>query len=597
MKVFFLMADQSNALLRAKSKNFKVFRELIQFLAPYKKRIALAFVAMMAVIVASLAMGQGVRYLIDDGFSATNPDLLNIALLSVLGLAVIMSVGAFFRFYLVSWIGERVVADMRVAVYQQILKLDVAFFETTKTGEVLSRLTTDTTLLQSVIGSSVSMALRSLLTFIGCLVMIFVTNVKLSVLILVVVPLVVLPIVILGKKVRLLSKDSQDRVADVGAYAEETINAITTVQAYTHEPHDYKRFDRDVTQAFVSARKRIKVRGLLTALAMLLIFSAVGGVLWVGGRDVMAGEISGGELAAFLFYAVIMASNVGMISEVMGELQRAAGATERLVELLKTEPALKTTATPVSLPAPAKGEVCFEGVTFRYPSRPDRIALDGVNLDVKAGETIAFVGPSGAGKTTLFQLLMRFYDPEAGRVVIDGVDAAHADPQDIRRRMALVAQDPVVFSANGWDNIRYGRPEATDAEVRAAADAAQVTEFMEKLPQGFDSFLGEKGTRLSGGQRQRLSIARALLRDPAILLLDEATSALDAENERIVQAALEQLMKGRTTFIIAHRLATVKNVDRIFVVEEGRVIATGSHEELVRENALYARLASLQFAA
>lgn len=440
------------------------------------------------------------------------------------------------------------------------------------------------------------MALRNFLNLLGGVAMLFITNAKLTGIVLLVVPLVVAPIVIYGRKVRTLSKESQDRVADVGAFAEETINAIHTVQAFTHEREDERRFLGEVSGAFQAAVKRIQARSILSASVILLVFGAIAVVMWIGGRDVMNGAITG-ELAAFLFYATMVAFNVGIISEVMGELQRAAGATERLVELLDSESEIKAPLNPLVLPEKPAGHVRFDQVDFRYPSRPDELALKDISLDIAAGETVALVGPSGAGKTTMMQILLRFFDVERGSVSIDGVNIALADPEEVRKRMALVPQDPVIFSANAWENIRYGRPDATNEEVRKAADAAQATEFLEKLPDGFDSFLGEKGMRLSGGQRQRLSIARALLRDPSILLLDEATSALDAENERVVQAALERLMVGRTTLIIAHRLATVVNADRICVIDEGRIQAIGTHHQLMEASELYNHLAKLQFSA
>lgn len=591
------MAPSDRLMDRPKSRNFHVLVRLYSFLLPYKVRVFWAFVALLITVLATLGLGQALKDLVDAGFSKDNPAALDHALIFLLGLAVVMAAGTFMRFFLVSWVGERVVADIRHAVFRRILSLHSAFFEVTRTGEVLSRLTTDTTLLQSVIGSSVSMALRNFLNMVGGIVMLFITNVKLTGLVLLVVPLVVVPIIVYGRRVRALSRESQDRVADVGAYGEETINAIHTVQAFTHEGEDERRFMGEVNGAFQAAIRRIRARSILNSVVILLVFNAIALVMWVGGRDVMVGAITPGELTAFLFYATMIAFNVGVISEVMSELQRAAGATERLVELLDSESDIQAPANPVFLPENGPGEVAFQHVNFRYPSRPDERALSDVNLDIAAGQTVALVGPSGAGKTTMMQLMLRFYNVESGRILIDGVDIAKAHPQDVRHRMALVPQDPVVFSANAWENIRYGRPEATQEEVKQAADAAQATEFLERLPDGFDSFLGEKGMRLSGGQRQRLSIARALLRDPSILLLDEATSALDTHNERIVQQALDRLMKGRTTLIIAHRLSTVINADRIYVMDQGRIEAAGTHQQLMENSPLYNKLAKLQFSA
>ncbi len=580
---------------RPKASDFRVLKRAGAFLFPYRWRVVGAFIALSITAAATLGLGQGLKGLIDSGFSGGDSTTLDQALLLLVGLSVIIAFGTFARFYLVSWLGERVVADLRKAVFDRVLSLHPGFFEVTKTGEILSRLTTDTTLLQSVIGSSASMALRSALNFLGGMVMLFVTNTKLAGLVLLVVPIVVVPILIYGRRVRKLSRVSQDRVADVGAFAEESFNAIQTVQAFTHETEDRKRFDVQVKNAFDTAIRRTWARGLLSAIVILLVFNAIAVILWIGGQGVLSGEISGGELAAFVFYASVVAFSVGIISEVFGELQRAAGATERLIELLEVEPEILAPANAISMPDPSQGRVHFDGVTFHYPSRPDMPALVDFTLDIKAGETIALVGPSGAGKSTVFQLLLRFYDPEMGRVVVDDVNVSSADPQNVRQRMALVPQDPVLFGTDGWENIRFGRPEASNEDVRLAANAAAASEFLDELPNGFGTFLGEKGMRLSGGQRQRISIARAVLRDPAILLLDEATSALDAENERLVQTALEKLMVGRTTLIIAHRLATVLNADRIAVIDKGRMVAIGTHFELIKNNPLYARLAALQF--
>jgi len=573
----------------------RTLRHLWRFVRPYRAAVAGACVALTVAALTVLGLGQGLRHLIDQGFSAGDPRFLDQALLGLLGFIVLLAAASYGRSYLVAWIGERVVADLRRAVYGHVLRLDVAYFESNRTGEILSRLTTDTTVLQVVVGSGLSMALRNVLLLAGGLVLLFLTSFKLSALVILVVPLVVLPIVVYGRRVRRLSRASQDRVADVGVQVEESLNAVRTVQAYGREGFERGRFGERVESAFATAIERTRARALLTAIVIVLVFGAIGAVLWVGGHDVLAGRITPGELSAFVFYAVVVASAVGALSEIATELQRAAGATERLVELLETRPSIVPPRDPVALPQPPLGAVAFEGVTFRYPTRPQHPALAGFDLAVAPGETVALVGPSGAGKTTVFNLLLRFHDPEAGIVRVDGVDVRRADPARVRERIALVPQDPVVFAASAWDNIRYGRPEASDAEVRAAAEAAAALDFLEKLPQGLDTYLGERGARLSGGQRQRLAIARALLRNAPILLLDEATSALDAESEAAVQAALARLMAGRTTLVIAHRLATVQRADRIVVMEGGRVVATGRHGDLMGQDGLYARLAALQF--
>ena len=578
------------------SKDLSQLRHILRFVLPYRWQMLGALVSLTVAAGTVLAMGAGLRRLVDGGFAEGNPALLDQSLFALLGVIIVLACATYGRFFLVTWLGERVVADIRKAVFGHVIDLDPGYFETTRTGEVLTRITTDTTLLQTVIGSSVSLALRNTLLLIGGLVMLAITSPKLTGLVVLAVPFVIAPIVLIGRKVRKLSRESQDRIADVGAGVEESLNAVRTIQAFVQENAERARFGSRVEDAFGTALKRVRARAMLTMIVIVMVFGSVGLILWIGGHDVLAGRISGGELSAFVFYAVVVAGAAGAVSEVIGDLQRAAGASERLMELLATQPAIAAPANPVALPVQNGGSaIAFEKVTFRYPSRPDRAALADFDLKIAPGETIALVGPSGAGKTTVFQLLLRFYDPQAGRILFDGVDLTQADPQAVRARMGLVAQDPVIFGADAWTNIRYGRPEATDAEVLAAAEAAAAREFLEQLPNGMNSFLGEKGVRLSGGQRQRVAIARAILRDPALLLLDEATSALDAESEQLVQQALERLMVGRTTIVIAHRLATVLKADRIVVMEEGRVVAQGKHAQLMAEGGLYARLARLQF--
>ncbi|WP_206198519.1 ABC transporter transmembrane domain-containing protein [Zoogloea dura] len=572
-------------------------RALLFLLAPYRRRVLIAALALVTAAGAMLAVGQGLRMVIDQGFSAGNPDWLDRSLAAMFGVIALLAAATYLRFYNVSWLGERITADLRRKVFDHLLSLPPSWFEAGRTGEVISRLTSDTTQIENVVGSSLSIALRNALLLIGGLVMLFTTSLKLTLLTLAGVPLVVTPIVLFGRRVRKLARESQDRVAELGNRIDETIHEIRIVQAYGHEAADRRDFGQLVENSFATARERVANRARLVAAVMVLVFGAIAFILWIGGHDVLAGRLSAGELSAFVFYAAIVAGSVGALSEVWGELQRAAGATERLTEILSTQPAIQAPAAPRAFPLPARGEIELETVRFSYPTRPDTPALDGFSLKVGAGETVALVGPSGSGKSTVFQLLLRFYDPELGKVRIDGVPLADADPAALRSRIALVSQEAVIFAASVTDNVRYARPEASLDEVKAACAAAFADEFITGLPEGYDTDLGERGVRLSGGQRQRIAIARAILADRPILLLDEATSALDAESERMVQQALDGLMRQRTTLAIAHRLATVQKADRIIVMEAGHVVQQGTHAELIASDGLYARLARLQFTA
>ncbi|MDE2360435.1 MAG: ATP-binding cassette domain-containing protein [Betaproteobacteria bacterium] len=575
----------------------KTLARIGRFLRPYRPRIVLAGIGLVIAASAVLAVGQGLKFVVDRGFAASNAHELDRTLALMLGIVVVMAAGTYMRFYYVSWLGERVTADLRRTVYDHLLDLPPDFFEQTRTGEVISRLLNDTTMLDTVIGSSASMAIRNFLLMVGGLAMLMLTSPKLTLLVLAGVPVVVVPIILFGRRVRKLARATQDRVGDVGAFLDESLHEIRTMQAYGHENDDRRDFASRVEATFGTAVRRIRQRAILIAAVILLVFGAVGVILWIGGHDVVSGRLSAGQLSAFVFYAIIVAGAVGAISEVVGDLQRAAGATERLFELLAVESTIPTPANPLPIPATGRGTVSFEQVSFHYPSRPDAPALDAFTLDVRDSEKVALVGPSGAGKTTVFQLLLRFHDPQAGTVRIGGVDLKAADPREVRRQLAVVPQEPVIFATSVLENVRYGRPSASDTEVKAACDAAYASEFVERLPGGYQGLLGERGVRLSGGQRQRLAIARAILADRPILLLDEATSALDAESEQIVQRALERLMAGRTVLMIAHRLATVRHADRIAVMEDGRIVAQGTHDALVRDNPLYARLAALQFDA
>ena len=571
-------------------------RRVARFLLPYRARVAVALAALVVAAACWLALGQGVKHVIDGGFAGGDPGTLDQALAGVLGVAAVLALATWLRFYLMMSLGERVVTDLRRAVFGHLLGLEPAFFEATRTGEVISRLTNDATLLQQVIGYGLSMFLRNALMMAGAAAMLFVTSWKLAALVLVGVPATLLPILLLGRRVRRLSRASQDRVAEVSAYVDEAVHEIRTVQAYVHEDADRASFGRYAEAAYRAGVARVRQKAWLISSVMLIAFSAVGVIMWIGGHDLFAGRISAGELSAFVFYAAMLAAGAGTVAEVWGELQRAAGAAERLVDLLDTVPSIVAPPLPILVPQVGKARAIeFDEVSFAYPSRPGAPALHRFGLSIAAGERAALVGPSGAGKSTLFALLLRFYDPQRGAVRIDGVDLRDMDPRVARGLVAVVPQDPVIFAASVLDNVRYGSPGAGRDEVLAACERAFALEFIERLPQGLDTALGERGVTLSGGQRQRLSIARALLADRPILLLDEATSSLDAASELVVQRALEALEKGRTTLAIAHRLATVQHADRIIVMERGTIVAEGSHAELMREGGLYARLASLQF--
>ena len=591
----FLKTKNSNAVHFKSQTKISFVRSLLGFLTPYRPQVLIFLVALLMTAAITLSIGQGLRFVIDRGFVGQSLNGLNFAVTFIMGAAILMAVGTYIRFYLISWLGERVSADIRTAVFSHIVGLHPSFFETNRSGDIMSRLTADTTLLQSIIGSSFSIALRSVISFFGALIMLVFTNAKLSLIVLIATPVIFLPILYFGRRVRNLSRLSQDSVANVGSYAGEIIQNIKTVQSFTQETLEKKAFGEEVEHAFTVAKKRIRQRSILTAVVILAVFGALCAMLWFGGRDVIVGNMSGGDLGAFIFYATLMALSLASLSEVYGEIQRAIGAAERLMELLNAPVEIFSPSfikeQAESLPA----EIKFSELSFYYPSRPDIAALDTFDLSISKGKVVALVGPSGAGKSSLFALLQRFYDPQEGSISFGGCDIRELDLTSLRRQIGVVEQHPTLFTGDVMYNIRYGMPDASDDQVIEAAKAAHADEFIRRLPDGYKSDLGEQGVRLSGGQRQRIAIARALLKNPKILLLDEATSALDAESEKKVQLALEKLMDGRTTVIIAHRLSTILHADLIVVMDDGKKIAQGSHEELLKSSSLYARLANLQF--
>jgi len=580
---------------KPKDNAYQSLRPILGFIKPYKGTVFLALFFLMFTATVSLSLGQGVKMVIDSGFISGSPEQLSQTILVLIVMIFLLAFGTFFRFYLMSWIGERVSADIRTAVFNQIIRLHPSYFEENRSGELMSRLTTDTALLQSIIGSSFSMALRSFFMLLGGLVMLFVTNLKLTMIVVICVPLILIPMMFFGRRVRHLAESSQDAIADIGTYAGEIIQNIKVVQSYNHENLEQKAFGGEVEKAFDVAKKRIKQRSFLFAAVILLTFAAISVMLWVGGMDVLSGNMSGGELGAFIFYAIMVAMSVATVAEVYGELQRAAGSATRLLELLALKSAITSPDAPLSLPSESKVAIHFDNLDFYYPSRPDVAALKNINLTIEHGQTIALVGPSGAGKTTMFEMLQRFYDPQQGHITLNGASIEQLSLNDLRDVMGMVPQQPVLFSSDVMHNIGYGKPSASQEAIIDAAKRAHAHEFIEQLPQGYNSFLGEQGVRLSGGQKQRIAIARAILKDPDVLLLDEATSALDAQSEFHVQAALNELMTNRTTIIIAHRLATVIHADKIVVMDNGQIVDTGTHQSLLKTSPLYQRLCELQF--
>ena len=586
---------QNKSNPKEKLKAFNSLLPIFSFIKPYKLMLSLALLALLVTAIINLSLGQAVKSVIDNGFIAGSEQQLQATILGLVFLVGLLAVGTFSRFYLMSWLGERVSADIRKAVFNRIVTLHPSYFEENRSGELMSRLTTDTALLHSIIGSSFSMSLRSLFLLIGGLIMLFVTNLKLSLVVIVAVPFILIPMLVYGRKVRALAETSQGAIADIGTYAGEIIQNIKVVQSYTHEAREQIAFGNEVEKAFVVAKRRVKQRSFLIAIVIFLTFAAISSMLWIGGMDVLSGKMTGGELGAFVFYAIIVATSVATIAEVYGELQRAAGSATRLLDLLKVQSDIKQSSQPSVLKKQSSSAISFEQVNFSYPSRPDIAALHDINLVVPTGKTIALVGPSGAGKTTLFELLQRFYDPQHGQIKFNDIDITQLALTDLRDAMGMVPQQPILFSSDVWHNIRYGNPQATDTQVIEAAKRAHADEFINQLPQGYSSFLGEQGVRLSGGQKQRIALARAILKDPSVLLLDEATSALDAQSENHVQLALNELMANTTTLIIAHRLSTVIDADLIVVMDKGRIVGMGDHHSLLTSSTLYKKLCDLQF--